>query len=109
MDFNEYQKKSKKTDLGTRIESDLVYYVLGLTNESGEVAGKIKKLYRDKNGEMNLEFKEELAKELGDVLWYLSQIASKIDLNLEDVAKMNIDKLESRLKRGQIKGDGDQR
>jgi NTP pyrophosphatase (non-canonical NTP hydrolase) len=110
MDFKEYQEKSKKTDLGTRIKnSDIAYYALGLCDESGEVAGKIKKLYRDKEGVLNEEYKKEIAKELGDVIWYLSQLCTKIGLSFEEVANMNIENLYSRLERNQLQGNGDNR
>lgn len=110
MDFKEYQKKSKKTDLGTVVKnSEIVYYALGLCDESGEVAGKIKKLYRDFDGEINEEQKIEIAKEIGDVIWYLSQLCTKLNLDFEEVANMNIEKLYSRLDRNQIKGNGDNR
>ncbi len=110
MDFEEYQEKSKKTDLGTVIKnSDLAYYALGLADESGEVAGKIKKLYRDYDGELSEEYKKEIAKELGDVLWYLTQLSTKLGLSIEEIAQMNIDKLYSRMEREQLKGSGDKR
>jgi NTP pyrophosphatase (non-canonical NTP hydrolase) len=110
MDFNEYQVMSKKTDLGTVIkDSNIAYYALGLCDESGEVAGKIKKLYRDYDGKLTEEYKKEIAKEIGDVLWYASQLCTKLEISIEDVAKMNIDKLMSRLERQQIQGNGDNR
>jgi len=110
VDFNEYQKKAGKTDLGTVIKnSEIVYYALGLTDEAGEVAGKIKKLYRDRNGEYDEEYKKEIAKELGDVLWYLSALCRKFGIQLEDIAQGNIDKLYSRMERDQIKGNGNNR
>jgi NTP pyrophosphatase (non-canonical NTP hydrolase) len=110
MNFEEYQEKSKKTDRGTIIKDSVIaYYALGLADESGEVAGKVKKLYRDLDGKLTEEYKKEIAKELGDVLWYLSQLCTKFELDLKDVAQMNIDKLYSRLERGQIKGSGDNR
>ena len=110
MDFKEYQEKSKKTDAGTVIkDSKIAYYALGLADESGEVAGKIKKLYRDYDGVLTEEYKKEIAKELGDVMWYLTQLCTKLGLTLEEVAEMNIEKLYSRLERQQIKGNGDNR
>ncbi|MDD3159580.1 MAG: nucleoside triphosphate pyrophosphohydrolase family protein [Candidatus ainarchaeum sp.] len=83
--------------------------MLGLCDESGEVAGKIKKLYRDRNGILDEEYKKEIAKELGDVLWYLSLLSTKLDFSLEDIAKMNIEKLANRQERNQLKGNGDNR
>jgi NTP pyrophosphatase (non-canonical NTP hydrolase) len=110
MDFEEYQEESKKTDLGTVIEkSEIAYYALGLTDEAGEVAGKIKKLYRDFGGEMSEEYKQEIKKELGDVVWYLSQLCSKIGLSFEEVASNNLDKLLDRKERDKLRGNGDNR
>ncbi len=109
MTFNEYQKKSRQTAMYPNIGKNFIYPTLGLCGESGEVAEKIKKILRDKNGIVDETTKQEIKKELGDVLWYLSQIASELDLSLEDVATENIKKLFSRLERGKIKGSGDNR
>ena len=110
MDFKEYQEKSKKTDLKVTINnSNLAYYALGLADESGEVAGKIKKLYRDFDGKLTEEYKKEIAKEMGDVMWYMAQLCTKLGLSYEEVAQMNLDKLMSRLNRGTITGNGDNR
>jgi len=110
MNFTEYQESSIKTDKGTVIkDSAIAYYALGLVDEAGEVAGKVKKLYRDYDGQLTEEYKKEIAKELGDVIWYLSQMCTKLGLSMEEVAQMNIDKLYSRLERNKITGDGDNR
>jgi len=110
MDFKEYQEKSKKTDLKVTINnSNLAYYALGLADESGEVAGKIKKLYRDFDGKLTEEYKKEIAKELGDVMWYLTQLSTNLGLSIEEVAQMNIDKLYARMDQNKLKGNGDNR
>ena len=109
MDFEEYQKKSRETALYPSIQEKYVYPALGLVNEAGEVAGKIKKIFRDNNGVLDEERKRVLKKELGDVLWYLAQISTDLGLSLDEIAKYNIEKLQSRKKRGTIKGDGDER
>ena len=110
MKFREYQKKSIKSDSNTIInDSKIAYYALGLVDEAGEVAGKVKKLYRDHDGKLTEEYKKEIAKELGDVIWYISQICTKLDLKLDKVAQLNLDKLEDRMKRNAIKGSGDNR
>ncbi len=109
MNFEEYQKKSRKTALYPGVGSNFVYPVLGLAGESGEVAEKVKKIIRDDGGEILPEKKKEISKELGDVLWYVAQIATEVGLSLEDVAKENIEKLYSRLERGKIGGSGDNR
>jgi NTP pyrophosphatase (non-canonical NTP hydrolase) len=87
----------------------VIYPTLGLTNEAGEVAGKIKKVFRDKDGIIGEAEREALKGELGDVLWYLAQLCTELDLSLEDVAAHNLEKLFSRLERGKIGGDGDNR
>ena len=109
MDFKEYQKKSRKTAIYPNAGKNFVYPVLGLTGESGEVADKIKKVIRDKSGIINRETKEELKKELGDVLWYLSQLASELKIPLSDVAEKNIEKIYDRMTRGKLGGNGDNR
>ncbi len=91
------------------MDSPIVYPTLGLVNEAGEVAGKIKKIFRDKGGRISKEDREALKYELGDVLWYLTQICTELDLTLEEVATTNVEKLFSRLARGKIHGDGDNR
>lgn len=109
MNFEEYQKKSRKTALYPDVGSNFVYPTLGLAGEAGEVSEKVKKIIRDDGGEVLPEKKKELAKELGDVLWYVSQLATEFGLSLEDIAKENIEKLYSRLERGKISGSGDNR
>ena len=109
MNFNDYQTKSRKTAGYPAIRHPVIYPTLGLVNEAGEVAGKIKKVFRDKDGEINEETKSALKAELGDVLWYLAQVATELDLTLDEIAQYNIEKLYGRLERGKIRGDGDNR
>ena len=85
------------------------YPVLGLTVEAGEVAGKFAKIVRDQNGEMNIENIIAIKKELGDVCWMVSEIATLLDLKMSDVLYTNIEKLQSRVDRGVIHGSGDNR
>jgi NTP pyrophosphatase (non-canonical NTP hydrolase) len=108
-DLNEYQAASRKTWGVIRMDHPIVYPTLGLANEAGEVAGKIKKIFRDREGVISEADRLDLKKELGDVLWYLTQICSELDLTLQEVAEANIEKLYSRLERGTIGGDGDNR
>jgi len=91
------------------MDHPIVYPTLGLANEAGEVAGKIKKIFRDKGGVIGAADREALKQELGDVLWYLTQICTELDLTLDEVAQANLEKLFSRLERGQIRGEGDER
>jgi NTP pyrophosphatase (non-canonical NTP hydrolase) len=109
MDFKEYQEKSRKTALYPNVGSNFVYPTLGLSGEAGEVAEKIKKVLRDKKGIIDEETKNSIEKELGDVLWYVSQIATELNLSLGDVAENNIKKLYNRMERGALHGDGDNR
>jgi NTP pyrophosphatase (non-canonical NTP hydrolase) len=109
MDFNEYQLKSRKTAAYPSIGHAVIYPTLGLVNEAGEVAGKIKKVFRDKSGEISEETRATLKAELGDVLWYLAQVATELGLSLDEIAEYNIVKLYDRLERGKIKGEGDNR
>ncbi len=109
MDFNEYQTKARATAKYPTIGHGVVYPTLGLANEAGEVAGKIKKVFRDKGGEISEETREALKAELGDVLWYLAQTAAELNLPLNDIAEANLAKLLDRQARGKIQGDGDNR
>jgi len=109
MTFEEYQKLSRETAFYPNKDNNFIYPTLGLAGETGEVAEKIKKVLRDKNGVLNEETKKELAKELGDVLWYLAQMCSELKLPFDEVAKLNLEKLFSRKERGQLHGDGDNR
>lgn len=109
MNFNDYQTKSRMTAKYPAIGHPIIYPALGLVNEAGEVAGKIKKVFRDKDGEINAETRDALKAELGDVLWYIAQVATELDLTLDDIAEYNIAKLTDRLERGKIQGDGDNR
>ena len=108
-DFNTYQTESRKTWGTIPMDHPIVYPTIGLINEAGEVAGKIKKIFRDQNGQITEEDRQSLKSELGDVLWYLTQICTELDLTLEEVAETNIAKIFSRQKRGKLEGDGDNR
>ena len=109
MNFTDYQQKAKATAKYPVIGHGVIYPTLGLTNEAGEVAGKIKKVFRDKDGIISEETREALKAELGDVLWYLAQVATELNLSLDEIAEHNIAKLLDRQARGKIQGDGDNR
>jgi NTP pyrophosphatase (non-canonical NTP hydrolase) len=109
MDFNEYQQKSRATAKYPAIGHGVIYPTLGLVNEAGEVAGKIKKVFRDKSGEISDETREALKAELGDVLWYIAQVSTELKISLDDIAEANLSKLLDRQARGKIQGDGDNR
>jgi NTP pyrophosphatase (non-canonical NTP hydrolase) len=109
MDFSEYQSLSRRTAKYPRAGADMTYPALGLCGEAGEVAEKVKKTIRDDGGVLSDERRAALARELGDVLWYLSQLATEAGLDLEEIAADNLDKLLSRQERGVLSGTGDER
>lgn len=109
MDLNEYQELTKDTAIypGQGETWGLLYCSLGLANESGEVAGKVKKMMRD--GESLEDLRNKAISELGDTLWYLARLADELSISLDTVAKENITKLTSRKERGVLGGSGDDR
>lgn len=110
MQLNDYQEQASTT--ATFSDDGILrtaYLALGLTGEAGEVAEKVKKAIRDEGGEISEDKKKAIALELGDVLWYVSQLARILGVSLEEVAQGNIDKLASRKARGVIGGSGDVR
>ncbi|MDX9991532.1 MAG: nucleoside triphosphate pyrophosphohydrolase family protein [Anaerolineales bacterium] len=108
-DLNDYQRQSRKTWNLVQTDHPIVYPTLGLVNEAGELAGKVKKIFRDHAGQISPADREALKYELGDVLWYLAQIATELEIPLQEVAEANLEKLFSRLERGKIRGEGDYR
>ena len=108
MKFNEYQKKAYET-LINKDRDNLVYFTMGVAGEAGEVVDKIKKVIRDADGVLSDEDKKEVAKEMGDVLWYLSQLSGYMGYDFADIAQINLDKLKDRQKRGALAGSGDNR
>jgi NTP pyrophosphatase (non-canonical NTP hydrolase) len=123
--FEEYQAGAKKTAIYNQ-DARVLYPALGLPGEVGEVlekavnllmmavhagkcANQVKKIIRDDDCECDTPRKDEIGKEIGGVLWYCAAVASDLDLGLGDIAQENLDILESRLERGTIKGDGDNR
>ena len=111
--FTEYQEATSKTavypEVGTGSIIAVNYVALGASNEAGEVAGKVKKAWRDDDCQITEKKKEELIGEIGDVLWYLSQLADELGVSLGAIAEKNIDKLLDRRARGVIQGSGDNR
>ena len=107
--FEEYAEKAGVTAVYPNRGDNIVYPVLGLVGESGEVAEKLKKLIRDQNGMVDDAFRDAVERELGDILWYLAAVAHELGLTLDDVAEVNIAKLQSRAERGKIQGSGDDR
>ena len=109
MDFSEYQSLSRRTATYPHAGEDMTYPALGLCGEAGEVAEKVKKTIRDDGGVLSDERREALSRELGDVLWYLAQLATEAGLELDSIAADNLDKLLSRQDRGVLRGSGDNR
>ena len=108
MELNHYQRESRKTALYPDVGSNAIYPTLGLVGEAGEVADKVKKILRDKKGVFDKDSKDAIKFELGDVLWYISQLSSELGYELEEVANANLQKLNSRKIRGKIQGSGDE-
>ena len=106
----QYDTYVKQLDKKTLIDGNkYMYYILGLTGEAGEVADKFKKIYRDTDGDITDTNRVLILKELGDVLWYVTALAHKLDSNITEVQEINMAKLTSRLKRNVIAGSGDER
>lgn len=108
MDFNHYQEKAAETAIYPQTYA-VTYPALGLAGEAGEVAEKVKKILRDKNGQPTPEDRDQIKKELGDVLWYIAALARDFELSMNDIASANIDKLASRKARNVLSGSGDDR
>jgi NTP pyrophosphatase (non-canonical NTP hydrolase) len=109
LDFQAYQHQSRATARYPNAGSNPIYPTLGLCGEAGEVADKVKKVIRDRGGQFTPELIEAIRLELGDVLWYVAQLASELNLDLDSIARANLDKLASRAARNVIGGDGDTR
>lgn len=110
MTFKEYQKKALDTAAYPAALA-VPYLCLGIASEAGEVAGKMKKVIRDKKRPFIVDDGEAdpILTEVGDVLWYCAMICNELGAELEDVAEHNINKLRGRKHRGVIKGSGDER
>ena len=110
MTFKEYDDFVKTTAIYPE-DKKVIYPAFGLAGEVGEIMEKLKKIMRGGGDVQNMDNnnKEELKKEIGDVLWYLSAISRDLGFELEDVANRNLEKLSSRKDRGVIQGEGDNR
>ena len=109
MHLSDYQERSRATAVYPDAGSNLLYPTLGLCGEAGEVAEKIKKMVRDEGGVLSEERRQALSKEMGDVLWYLAQLATEARLDLDAIAEANLAKLLSRQQRDRLNGSGDDR
>lgn len=108
MEVNKYQEIIEKTAVYPKYLG-MLYTTLGLCGEAGEVAEKVKKLYRDHEGEITEEFRTSIKKELGDILWYITATANEVHLTLEEIMEANYDKLIKRRETGTLHGSGDNR
>lgn len=108
MNLNEYQDKARATAIYPKT-AIVLYPTLKLAGEAGEVSEKIGKIIRDRKGRIGTVEKEDLKKEIGDVLWYVANLAADLDFTLEEVAQANIDKLADRQARNKLHGSGDNR
>jgi NTP pyrophosphatase (non-canonical NTP hydrolase) len=106
---NQYQTAALQTAIYPNMGQNLVYPTLGLVGEAGEVAEKIKKILRDKGGELTGEDRKNIALETSDVCWYVAVLAHELGYTLEEIMQMNLDKLASRKQRGVLSGNGDNR
>jgi len=109
--FQEYQIQTAKTAIypKEKIEDGINYCILGLCGESGEISNKFKKVLRDDGGKISDKKCKDLFDEVGDVLYYISELTTCLGYNLEDVATSNINKLKDRQERNKITGSGDNR
>lgn len=107
MTLNEYQKGALETAVYPE-QYRVIYPALGLAGEAGEVADKVKKVLRG-DGPLDEERRKAIALEIGDVLWYCATLSIDLGYDLEDIGKMNYEKLQSRKQRGKIGGSGDER
>ncbi|HSX05271.1 MAG TPA: nucleoside triphosphate pyrophosphohydrolase family protein [Candidatus Saccharimonadales bacterium] len=110
MTFDDYQKRALVTNLAKQDQfKEIMQQVLGLGDEAGEVLAIFKKWVRDDNADIALLDKTNVAKELGDILWYIAVVAHDLGLSLDEIAALNIEKLQSRQVRGKLRGSGDNR
>jgi len=109
MDLNAYQQAAGRTALYPDRGQNPLYPTLGLCGEAGEVADKVKKVLRDHGGVFSTERRQAIALELGDVLWYVAQLAHELGVSLEEIASANLAKLADRADRNVLGGSGDRR
>jgi NTP pyrophosphatase (non-canonical NTP hydrolase) len=109
MDCDDYQRAALRTARDRDAPDEFMHLVLGLVGEAGEIAEKVKKLIRDKNSDLAQLDRDDMAAEIGDVLWYAAVLTSYLDLSLNEVAQRNVDKLADRQRRSVIGGSGDSR
>lgn len=107
-DFNSYQRSAARTAIYPE-QHKVLYPALGLAGEAGEVANKVKKIIRDGADKLPKDWREQLASEIGDVLWYCAALATDLNLSLGTIAAQNEAKLAGRMQSGTLSGSGDNR
>ena len=107
--FDEYDDRSQSRAVYPNVGDNVLYPVLGVCGEAGELAEKLKKCLRDKDGQIAGEDHRLMVKEVGDVLWYLSAVCRELGISLEHAAKVNLEKVDGRHDRGTLHGSGDDR
>lgn len=108
MTFNEYKSEAIRTAIYPQ-NYKIIYPALGMCGECGEVVEKIKKVIRDNQGIFDTDKTKEIEKELGDVLWYIANICNDLNINFDNVAQNNINKVNARLQNNTLHGKGDNR
>lgn len=108
MELNEYQRAAQSTAIYPN-DGSISYLALAICGEAGELADKVKKVLRDKNGQFYMPDLTAIALELGDVLWYVANLAKVLGYDLSDIATLNLEKIKSRVERGTLHGSGDNR
>ena len=108
MDFTKYQQTAVETAIYPDTHR-ILYPALGMAGEAGEVANKVKKIIRDGPENMPDDWKDQLASEIGDVLWYCAALSNDIGIPLALIAAQNRDKLLARKQKGTLQGSGDTR
>lgn len=106
--FDDYQRATHATAVCVPDE-DITYLALAFCGEAGEVADKVKKEWRDRDLAFSDDTRAAIAAELGDVLWYLSELATALGFTLSEVAHGNLVKIFNRFRRGTVHGEGDNR
>jgi NTP pyrophosphatase (non-canonical NTP hydrolase) len=107
MECDEYQRAALRTAREKDAADEFMHLVLGLVGEAGEIAEKVKKLVRDKNSDLAQLDRDDMAAEIGDVLWYAAVLANFLGFSLNEVAQRNVDKLADRQRRAVLSGSGD--
>lgn len=108
MELNDYQKAAISTAIYPN-DNNISYLALAICGEAGELADKVKKVIRDKQGQFYIPDLTAIAMELGDILWYAANLAKVLGYDLSDIAQLNIEKINGRVERGTLHGSGDNR